>query len=265
MNLDLVTNLVCVRRFGAFPRWEMAFVKNLGCQRGFVTFSRFGGPGNEGWQRLPARNGPSSTCSQLRALGITRGSYEHRVRGRARCIGSPRACSRRSIPLIERWTAETAALLYAGDNAVLSHESAAAVWGLAAIPSFVAITLIRRHIRSQPGLVIHRVKSLDIRDVQIHARVPGHHPGPDADRLRRSRPGRSAAQRGASAQPGHRRRVDGRDGTVPRPQGDRGAARPAQRPLRAGLQPLGCRATAATPGQGRRPGPAAVQHPRSRV
>jgi very-short-patch-repair endonuclease len=109
--------------------------------------------------------------SQLRELGITRGSYEHRLR-----VGSlhhvlPSVLSLVD-PLIEAWAAETAALLYAGDNAVLSHETAAALWGLAAIPSFVAITLIGRKVESQPALRQHRVQALDIRDVRLHQGFP---------------------------------------------------------------------------------------------
>jgi very-short-patch-repair endonuclease len=107
----------------------------------------------------------------LRALGITRGSYEHRVETGALHRVLPSVLSVVS-PVIEPWGVETAVLLYAGDNAVLSHESGAALWGLAAIPSFVAITLIGRKVESQPGVRVHRVKSLDIRDVRIHQGFP---------------------------------------------------------------------------------------------
>jgi very-short-patch-repair endonuclease len=75
-------------------------------------------------------------------------------------------------PLIEPWTAETAALLYAGDDAVLGHETGAAVWEFAAIPSFVAITLINRKVEPQPQLRQHRVKTLDIRDITVHNGFP---------------------------------------------------------------------------------------------
>ena len=109
--------------------------------------------------------------SQLRALGISRGSYEHRVE-----VGSLHRVlpSVLSVvdPVLEPWAAETAGLLYAGENAVLSHESAAAVWGLAATPSFVAITLIGRKVGSQEGLRQHRVTAVDVRDVRIHQGLP---------------------------------------------------------------------------------------------
>jgi very-short-patch-repair endonuclease len=109
--------------------------------------------------------------SQLRALGIRRGSYEHRVQVGALHRVFPTVLSV-IHPLIEPWTAETAALLYAGDDVVISHDSAAALWGLTASPSFVAITLIDRHIKGQPGLQIHRVKTMDLRDLRHHQGFP---------------------------------------------------------------------------------------------
>ena len=74
--------------------------------------------------------------------------------------------------MLELWAAETAALLWVGDDAVLSHESAAALWGLTAHPPFVALTVIGRRVRSQPGVRVHQVKALDIRDVTLHNGFP---------------------------------------------------------------------------------------------
>jgi very-short-patch-repair endonuclease len=109
--------------------------------------------------------------SQLRALGITRGSYEHRLAAGSLHRVLPSVLSV-VYPLLEPWAMETAALLYAGEDAVLSHESAAALWGLAPRPSFVVITVGGRHVRDRPGVRVHEVKSLDIRDVQIHQGLP---------------------------------------------------------------------------------------------
>ncbi len=109
--------------------------------------------------------------SQLRALGISRGSYEHRVEVGALHRVFPTVLSV-VHPLLEAWTAETAALLYVGDNAVLSHQTAAALWGLTTNPSFVAITLIGRNVRIRPALRVHRAKMLDIRDARLHKGFP---------------------------------------------------------------------------------------------
>jgi predicted transcriptional regulator of viral defense system len=129
------------------------------------------GSGDRGLAEVAGAQRGLVHLSQLRALGISRGSYNHRL-----AVGSLHRVlpSVLSIvyPVTEPWAAETAALLYAGDNAVLGHESAAALWGLAAVRSFVAITLIDRKVESQPHLRQHRVPSLDIRDVSIHQGFP---------------------------------------------------------------------------------------------
>jgi very-short-patch-repair endonuclease len=109
--------------------------------------------------------------SQLRGLGIGRSAMRHRIAKGSLHVVLPSVLAV-GTPVLQPLGAETAALLYAGDDAVISHESAAALWGLASSPSFVAITLIDRHIRSQPGVVVHRVKGLDLRDVRIHNGFP---------------------------------------------------------------------------------------------
>jgi very-short-patch-repair endonuclease len=108
---------------------------------------------------------------QLRDLGITRGSYNHRIATGALHHVLPGVLSV-VHPLLEPLTAETAALLYAGDDSVLSHDSAAALWGLTLTPSFVAITVIGRHVRIRPELHVHQAKALDIRDVRMHRGFP---------------------------------------------------------------------------------------------
>lgn len=67
---------------------------------------------------------------------------------------------------------QAAALLYAGDDAVLSHGTAAALWQLAPLPDEVTVTVAGRHVLSWPGLRVHRVACLDIRDVQLHHGFP---------------------------------------------------------------------------------------------
>jgi very-short-patch-repair endonuclease len=109
--------------------------------------------------------------SQLVDLGIGEGSVRHRVAKGALHVVFPSAFAVGS-PALASWGVETAALLHAGENAVLSHDSAAALWGLTSSPSFVAITLIGRRIRDQPGLRVHRVGALDIRDVRLRGGLP---------------------------------------------------------------------------------------------
>jgi very-short-patch-repair endonuclease len=111
------------------------------------------------------------TRSQMVALGFSPKAIEHRfatgwlhhVQRGVFSVGSP---------VLQPWGAEMAALLSVGGDALLTHESAAAVWGLGANPSFVAITVIGRKVRNRQGVRVHEVNGFDIRDVQIHNALP---------------------------------------------------------------------------------------------
>ena len=108
---------------------------------------------------------------QLDALGISRGAYHRRLAAGSLHRVLPGVLSMVD-PLLEPLSAQTAALLYAGDDALLSHDSAAALWGLTAHPSFVVITVIDRHVRTRPGLAVHHANGLDIRDARLHKGFP---------------------------------------------------------------------------------------------
>jgi very-short-patch-repair endonuclease len=129
------------------------------------------GAGERGLAQIAGAQRALVHLRQLRALGISRGAYNHRIAAGSLHRVLPSVLSVVD-PLIEPLAAETAALLYGGDDTVLSHDSAAALWGLTTNPSFVAITVIGRHIRSRPGLHVHQVTGLDVRDVRIHQGFP---------------------------------------------------------------------------------------------
>jgi very-short-patch-repair endonuclease len=62
---------------------------------------------------------------------------------------------------------ETAALLAAGERAVISHSSAAHLWGFtAAEDAGIHVTVIGRRRRSRPGLIVHYTSTLDPREVR---------------------------------------------------------------------------------------------------
>ena len=130
-----------------------------------------GGTGERGLAEIAGVQRGLVHRTQVRELGITRGSFNHRIAAGSLHHVLPSVLSV-VHPLLEPLAAETAALLYAGADTVLSHESVAALWGLAATPSFVAITVIDRHVRARPGLHVHRVSALDIRDVRMHRGFP---------------------------------------------------------------------------------------------
>jgi very-short-patch-repair endonuclease len=66
-----------------------------------------------------------------------------------------------------------AALLACGDGAVLSHESAAYLWGLVeSAPEIIDVTIKRRHCRSRPGLRVRQVQELDPRDLRLRSGLP---------------------------------------------------------------------------------------------
>ena len=109
--------------------------------------------------------------SQLRALGFGRGAIAHRVSigSLHRVLPSVLAVGH---PVLEPLGAETAALLYAGDDCVLSHGTAAAIWQMSEAVPRVAITVIGRKVRPQPGLDVYRVGTLDARDVRMRWGFP---------------------------------------------------------------------------------------------
>ena len=71
------------------------------------------------------------------------------------------------------FAAELAALLYFGHDVVVSHVSAARIWRLEqALSGTVHVTVIGRNVRSRTGLIVHRVASLDPRDVRLREGIP---------------------------------------------------------------------------------------------
>jgi very-short-patch-repair endonuclease len=67
---------------------------------------------------------------------------------------------------------EMAAVLLFRGRAVLSHLSAAALWGFAKPPDKVHVTLLGRQAAPRDGLVVHRVRELDRRDLRVRSGLP---------------------------------------------------------------------------------------------
>jgi very-short-patch-repair endonuclease/predicted transcriptional regulator of viral defense system len=117
--------------------------------------------------RLSRDQNAAIRTDQLHAAGLTRHAIAARVkRGRlvpwsqgVYIVGDPEL-----LPLAK----QSAVLLSLGYSAVLSHRSAAAVWGLAQPdPQVIDVTIVGNR-RSREGVRLHRVRALDPRDITTH-------------------------------------------------------------------------------------------------
>jgi very-short-patch-repair endonuclease len=113
---------------------------------------------------------------QLLALGFGRGWISHRLETGwlYRVLPSVFAVGHSEL---QPGAMEMAALLSVGDDCVISHQSAAELWGIPAPPGDrVSLTLIGRHVQDRPEVAIHRVAMLDMRDVCVCQGLPATAP-----------------------------------------------------------------------------------------
>jgi predicted transcriptional regulator of viral defense system len=121
--------------------------------------------------RVAARQHGVVTVAQMRALGFTYNAINHRTRaGRLhRVRHGVYAVGHSNVSWEGR---NLAAVLATGPGAVLSHLSAAVLWGLLAERhSRVAVTVDRR-VRSRPGIRVHAVRHLDAAERTREAGIP---------------------------------------------------------------------------------------------
>lgn len=106
--------------------------------------------------------------AQLIELGCTPRTISHWVnRGRlhVRFPGVYSVVSGQLPPLAQ----EQAALLACREHAFLSHRSAAFVWGMRKVPPVdVEVSVVGRYRRSSQGILVHRIQSIDRREVKQH-------------------------------------------------------------------------------------------------
>jgi very-short-patch-repair endonuclease len=130
---------------------------------------------NQRIARLAGAQRGTITRAQLLELGLDRGAIErrandgtlHRVHRGVYLVGHE---------ALAPMAREIAALLaFGGERAVISHSSAAGVWGFAApLPAGadVHVTLIGSKRRSRAGVCLHRIASIDRRDLRRVDGVP---------------------------------------------------------------------------------------------
>jgi hypothetical protein len=114
---------------------------------------------------LAARQHGHITRAQLIALGLGPGAVKHRVRlGRLiRVYAGVYAVGHRPTNPVDR---AAAAVLACGRGAVLSHGSAASLWGLLSweMPFEVSV----REDRARLGITTHRIRTLERSEVRTH-------------------------------------------------------------------------------------------------
>ena len=125
----------------------------------------------EAW-RLARRQHGVITRKQLLALGYSRKAIEHRLAD-ARLHRVHRgvfAVGRRELGQLGRWMA---AVLACGPGAVLSHDSAAALWGLRAErPGPIHVSVPVSGPRRVRGIRVHRRRGLQEADTTRHHGIP---------------------------------------------------------------------------------------------
>jgi Transcriptional regulator, AbiEi antitoxin len=122
--------------------------------------------------RLAAAQHGVVTRAQLLSGGMSGRAIDHRITSkRLHPVHRGVYLVGHALPL--PLAKETAAVLACGERAVLSHESAATLWGLSA-PSGgpIDITLPSRSNRSRPGIRLHFSRRLDPKDVRHHNGLP---------------------------------------------------------------------------------------------
>jgi very-short-patch-repair endonuclease len=108
---------------------------------------------------------------QLLDAGLGRGAIEQRLRA-ARLFVKYRGVYLVGREFIETFGEEMAAVLYFRGHAVLSHRSAAAVWGLLEPRSGVTLTTVTKARRQRPGIKLYRTKHFDRRDLRRREGLP---------------------------------------------------------------------------------------------
>jgi very-short-patch-repair endonuclease len=112
---------------------------------------------------MAARQHGIVTTAQLLNAGVGRRSIARRV-ARGWLVPLYRGVYQVG-PVAARYGAEMAAVLACGDGALLSHHSAAAIWGiLPAHKGDVHVTVSGQARRSRPGVRVHRSLSLNAAD-----------------------------------------------------------------------------------------------------
>ncbi len=123
------------------------------------------------WRAAAAQRRLVHLC-QLRAAGFRSSAIGRLISKGVLVPVLPRVHAFGGGPL-EPTARELAVILWLGHDAVISHRSAAWIWGLAPdLGSQVQATIIGRDARRHEGVTTHRVAELDSRDVRLRDGLP---------------------------------------------------------------------------------------------
>jgi very-short-patch-repair endonuclease len=128
------------------------------------------GTGSRAVGRAAAQRGLIQREQQLTS-GVGRGAIAHRLSTGALCRVLLGVFSLGHEPLAPL-ALETAVVLWIGRDCVISHTSAASIWGLVPGSDTVDVTVLGRDVRARPGVRTRRVRDLDPRDVRLRERLP---------------------------------------------------------------------------------------------
>lgn len=122
--------------------------------------------------RLARRQHDVVTHAQLRELGFTAHAINHRLR-RGRLHLVHRGVYAVGRPELTRYGEWIAAALACGPGAVLSHSSAAALWGIRDKETRqIEVTVPAGRFPRRPGIRVHRRAALTAKDLTRHRGIP---------------------------------------------------------------------------------------------
>ena len=112
------------------------------------------------------------TTPQLHVAGVRRGSVEWRL-ATGTLHRRFRGVYLVGHPVLVPGATELAAVLACGESTIVSHRSAAALWGLTSAPAgAVEVTVIARHCRPRDGLRVHHADALVALDRRLRRGIP---------------------------------------------------------------------------------------------
>lgn len=122
------------------------------------------------WQLAKTQHG-LVTRKQLLAIGLTRHAIDHRIeRGRLHPVA--RGVFALGRPELTREGRRLAAVLSCGPRAVLSHASAASLWGIGREDGRIEVSVPAPRAPRRPGLDIHRSRSLTSQNTTRRLQIP---------------------------------------------------------------------------------------------